>query len=331
MATASDGAPAAVDVVGLGEAMVLLEPADGSPLETGPQLVTRVGGAELNVCVAAARFGLRAAFCSRVGDDPFGRFMTCRVAELGVRTDRMVTDPSGPTGVYFKDLDPTGARHVYYYRRGSAAAHMDQSDGLRAVASCRRALVVSSITLALGPGPQAAVEAAVAGARDNGALVVLDPNLRPALGGIDAVRESLDRLLDACDVLLAGCDEAASLFGTDDPHALRRITWDRGIRELVLKDGADGSWVPDGPVGPGGPGDLDGLTMTHVPALPTDTVDAVGAGDAYAGTYLAARLAGKPPVDAGRLATKVAAGVVATPGDIEGLPPPDVARAWLHA
>jgi 2-dehydro-3-deoxygluconokinase len=141
---------------------------------------------------------------------------------------------------------------------------------------------------------------------------------RTALGGIAAVRASLDQLLGACDVLLAGLDEAASLLGTDDPETLRRIARDRGIREVVLKDGAEGSWVPDG------------RAMTHLPALPTETVDAVGAGDAYAGTYLAARLAGKSPVEAGRLATKVAAGVVATPGDIEGLPPPDVARAWLH-
>ena len=77
--------------------MVLLEPVDSAPLGSGPQLLTRVAGAELNVCVAAARFGFTAALCSRVGDDPLGRFMTRCITELGVNADPMVIDPAGRT------------------------------------------------------------------------------------------------------------------------------------------------------------------------------------------------------------------------------------------
>ena len=51
-----------------------------------------------------AGLGLRAAWVSAVGDDPFGRAVTGFVAEHGVDVSGVVVDPDRPTGVYFKEL-----------------------------------------------------------------------------------------------------------------------------------------------------------------------------------------------------------------------------------
>jgi len=70
----------------------------------------------------------------------------------------------------------------------------------------------------------------------------------------------------------------------------------------------------------------DGVTITTdgvstaVPAVPVTVVDTTGAGDAFAGTFLGAALAGHPIRDAGRLAAEVASARCSHWG---ALPPPD--------
>ncbi|GAA1890068.1 sugar kinase [Asanoa iriomotensis] len=304
-------APAAVDIVGLGEAMVLFQPLGGTLLDTCPTASVHVAGAELNLLVAAARAGAVAAFCSRVGADPFGRRVLAAAAALGVGTDLVVTDDAYPTGVFFKDVRPDGARRVHYYRAGSAASTMDEADASRALASAPKLVAVSGLTAALGPGPERAVVRLAREAHARGIAVALDPNLRP---GLRPVGETLVGLLPYTRYLVLGQDEAPTLFGTDEPAEVFARARAAGVGEVVLKAGADGCYyaTPDGPV--------------HLPTAAVEVVDPVGAGDAFAGAYLAARLAGIDTRGAAWLGSQFAAGVVAAPGDTEGLPTPDRAR-----
>src|ERR1044072_458795 len=106
-----------VDVLCLGEAMALFVPAEDGPVADVRSWTRTVGGAESNVACHLAGLGLRAAWVSAVGDDPFGQAFTDFVAGHGVDVSGVSVDPDRPTGVYFKT--PGGVR---YYRRGSAAA-----------------------------------------------------------------------------------------------------------------------------------------------------------------------------------------------------------------
>ncbi len=67
----------------------------------------------------------------------------------------------------------------------------------------------------------------------------------------------------------------------------------------------------------------EGGQMNHQATLATTVVDPVGAGDAFAGSYLAARLSGFGPRSASWLGSAFAAAVVAAPGDTAGLPSPE--------
>jgi 2-dehydro-3-deoxygluconokinase len=301
---------AAPDIVGLGEAMVLFQPAGGEPLETCSAASVHVAGAELNLLAAAARAGARAAFCSKVGEDPFGRRVRAAAAALGVDTDLVATDPGFPTGVFFKDVRPDGARRVHYYRAGSAASTMDEADADRALAVAPRLVAVSGLTAALGAGPERAVVRLAREAHARGVAVALDPNLRP---GLRPVGEMLIALLPYTGYLVLGQDEAPALFGTDEPVEVFARARAAGVGEVVLKAGADGCYYATG----------DG--PAHLPTAAVRVVDPVGAGDAFAGGYLAARLAGIDTRGAAWLGSQFAAGVVATMGDTEGLP--DWARA----
>lgn len=309
------GSGAGHDVVGFGEAMVLLQPAAGSALATAATLEAHVAGAELSVCAAVARLGGRAAFCSRVGSDPHGDRVWAAVAALGVDTALLTRVSGRPTGVFFRDHAADGSRRVHYYRSGSAAAQMSADDGARGLAGRPRAVVVSGLTIALGPEPERMVRAVCADAV--GSAVVLDANLRPQLGDVSRVAAAVVACLSDVDLLLLGTDEAAVLFGTEDPATVYAAARDHGVGEVVLKGGPDGCWYDD-----------DGHPR-HLPTAAMEVVDPVGAGDAFGGGYLAARLAGASPAAAARLGTQLAAGVIARTGDTTGLPDSDTARKLL--
>ena len=115
-----------------------------------------VAGAELNLLAAASRAGARAAFCSRVGDDPFGRRVVAAADGLGVGTGLVAVDGTRPAGCCSR-TSTDGGRRVHYYRAGSAASVLDEADTDRALAAGPDLVAVSGLTAALGAGPRRAV------------------------------------------------------------------------------------------------------------------------------------------------------------------------------
>jgi 2-dehydro-3-deoxygluconokinase len=284
------------EIAGFGEAMVLFEAAD---LVHGGTASIHVAGAELNLCAAAVRLGASAAFCSRVGADPLGERVIAATRALGVR-DLIEVDAGRQTGVFLKEVRPDGARRVHYYRKDSAASTMDSRDVARLLALEPAVVAVSGITACLGPGPRAAVKSLARKAR-----LAFDPNLRPALGEMDGQIALAHSILPDVDFLLLGTDEAALIFETDTPEEVLKAS---PARETVLKAGADGCYYRfEGGIG-------------HQPSLATTVVDPVGAGDAFAGGFLVARLRGAPVAAAAWLGSALAAGVVSAHGDTAGLP-----------
>ncbi|MEV0307800.1 carbohydrate kinase family protein [Nonomuraea fuscirosea] len=142
---------------------------------------------------------------------------------------------------------------------------------------------------------------------------MLDPNLRSALPV-----PALAPLLPRVGLLVLGQDESRVLFGESDPERVFAAAAAAGVGEVVLKGGPEGAWY----AGTSGP--------VHVPSTAREVRDPVGAGDAFLGGYLAARLSGAGPGAATRLGAELAGRVVATPGDTPGLPGPDTARALLR-
>ncbi len=289
---------AELDLVGFGEAMVLFE---STALATAESVDVHVAGAEFNLCAAASRLGLATALCTRVGDDPLGARVLTSMAGHGIGTALAVADSTRPTGLFLKDVRPDGQRRVHYYRRGSAASTMDTSDAARLLAARPRLAAVSGITAALGSGPREAILALAPHVR-----LAFDPNFRPSLSPIEEQVAFAHLLLPHVDILLLGLDEALLIFGTTDVFS----AFDG---EVILKAGAEGCYFRGG----------------HLPSYATKVVDPVGAGDAFAGGYLAARLRGASIPAAADLGSTLAAGVVAAAGDTTGLPDPAAAAALM--
>src|SRR5919199_2306027 len=117
-----------LDVVSLGETMVLLVAEQPGPLREATTFRRHVAGAESNVAIGVVRLGHSAGWISRVGDDEFGRAVVFRVRGEGVDTSRVVHDPRARTGVFFRERRESGPIEVVYYRADSAASRLAPAD-----------------------------------------------------------------------------------------------------------------------------------------------------------------------------------------------------------
>jgi 2-dehydro-3-deoxygluconokinase len=285
-------------ITAVGEVLVSLQAPTGSDLASADTLDLRIAGAEANFATAFIRAGGTAALCTAVGSDPFGDQVLRRLGGFGVDVADVRRDPSRPTAVMLNQRHAE-ERRVFYYRAGSAASALTVADVLR---STGRA-VLSGVTFAVAEDLRTGVDDLLAGLSAAGRELVLDVNLRPSLGNVDAVVRAIRAAAGAASMVFVGLDEAGPVFGVNEQEALARLLEDAGT-EVIVTDGARGSWVAG----------------QHLPAVPTTVVDPVGAGDAFAGTYCALRAFGESPLTAGRVAAQVAAKVVSTPGDLDGLP-----------
>ncbi|MFD4769250.1 sugar kinase [Streptomyces niveus] len=303
-------------VVCIGETMAALAPDPVAPLDTAELLRLDVAGAESNVAMYLADHGVPARWVSALGDDPFGRRVRERIAASGVDLSGVRTDPARPTGLLVKNpgTDSTG---VHYYRSGSAASALGPAT-LDDPAVRDAALVhLTGITPALSASCRALVERALRPERPY--AVSFDVNHRPALWRDEPAAEILLSLAARADLVLVGLDEAQALWGPalTSADAVRALL--PQPRVLVVKDGARAATAYVGP---------DTYT---VPAPKVRVVEPVGAGDAFAGGFLADLLRHDDPVRALRLGHLTAASALRVPADHGPLPPPDRIRELLSA
>ncbi|WP_405990512.1 sugar kinase [Streptomyces sp. NBC_00986] len=331
----------AADVVCVGETMAVLSPPDSRPLDEQPTLTMAIGGAESNVACGLAGLGHRVAWLSRLGDDPFARRILAELTARGVDVTGVETDPARPTGVYFKDPAPEGTR-THYYRGGSAATLMGPELTLLPVLRRARIVHLSGVAAALSESCAGLLEAILVdraleseageSAKSNesnesgelgelgesrGPIVSFDVNHRPALwrsGPADAAKNLL-ALARAADIVFVGRDEAEALWGTARPDDVAELLGPAPL--VVVKDAEHGATS------------YAAGTRTFVPALPTQVVEPVGAGDAFAAGYLSAVLENRDERSRLRLGHVAASAALRTRDDVPRMPSRTETARWL--
>lgn len=280
--TGETAAAASGRVVTLGESMILLTAQDQLPLDVTDGCSLGVAGAESNVALYLADAGIPVGWVSAVGTDPFGGRMLHYLDSRGVDTTGVHRDGARRTGVFFKNQGPGGTT-VHYYRAGSAASAMGEGTletlgRMLASGSGTRILHLSGITAALSDSCRELSFAAMALARESNVAISFDVNYRAGLWPVADAAPVLQELANQADLVLVGLDEAQDLWGLETAAQLRDHL--PGAGEVVVKDGGNGAtWLGPAP-------------EIFAPAPAVDVVEVVGAGDAFAAGFLAARLAG---------------------------------------
>jgi 2-dehydro-3-deoxygluconokinase len=298
-----------LDVVTLGESMVLFLAQQAGPLREASTFEKHIGGAESNVAIGICRLQHSAGWISRVGDDELGRAILFRLRGEGVDVSRVIVDAEAPTGVMIRERREVGPLDVAYYRRGSAASRLTPSDVDEDYVAGAKVLHLTGITPALSASCRETTFAAAEVARAAGVRVVLDPNMRRKLWSADEARATLRDLVAKVDVVLPGTEEAELLTGSSDALTAARDLLRLGPELVVVKLGAEGAIAVT----------LDRVVRAPGISLPR-VVDPVGAGDAFAAGFHAGWLRNLSLEDTLALANRCGAVATTVAGDIEALP-----------
>jgi len=297
----------AARVITFGETMGLAVNDVPGSIATARAYSMGFGGADSNVAIALSRLGVRTAWISRLGTDPFGDLIERELRAEGVDV-RAPRDPRHPTGFMLKQRRTQHTASVTFWRRGSAASHLSAADFPEDALGGAELLHLTGITPGLSASAREAVFTAADRARAAGVAVSFDVNHREGVWSRDEAAPVYRRLAAVADIVFAGDDEAAILVPAAPADELARAIAQLGPRQVVIKRGAQGAVAL-----------VDGVVHEQ-DAVRVDVVDTVGAGDAFVAGYLAALLDGAEP--RARLRQGVAAGAFActSRGDWEGSP-----------
>ncbi|GGB31941.1 sugar kinase [Virgibacillus dakarensis] len=299
-----------MDVITLGESMVLLSPDSYGPLRYINRFNKMIGGAESNVAVALSRLGHQVGWVSKLGNDEFGLYVRNVIRGEGVDTSQVVFVDDNPTGVFFKERTVGKDPNIYYYRQNSAASTLGPDDVNTSYFRQAKFIHLTGITAALSFSGKAAVKRAINSAKNNNEqCVVFDPNIRLKLWTEEeAIRELVDIAKD-CDIVMPGIEEGKLLTGYESPEKIAQFFLERGTSVVVVKLGSKGAYFSTKKDS----GYVPGYTVENV-------VDTVGAGDGFAAGFISGLLRGWNCYDSVRLGNNVGACALNVEGDFEGYP-----------
>ncbi|MDX8458378.1 bifunctional 5-dehydro-2-deoxygluconokinase/5-dehydro-2-deoxyphosphogluconate aldolase [Mesorhizobium humile] len=300
MGEAVEGKYPPLDVITIGRASVdLYGQQIGSRLEDIASFAKSVGGCPANISVGTARLGLRSALLTRVGDEQMGRFIREQLRREGVSVDGLKTDKERLTALVLLSVESEGVSPMIFYRSDCADMALAEEDIDEAFIASARSVVVTGTHFSR-PNSDAAQRKAIRLMKAKGGKVVFDIDYRPNLWGLaghaegferyvksDRVSAQLKTVLPDCDLIVGTEEEIMIASGADDCLSALKTIRALSSATIVLKRGAKGCIVYDGPISD----DLeDGIVGK---GFPIEIYNVLGAGDAFMSGFLRGWLGGE--------------------------------------
>jgi len=295
-------------VLTVGEAMVLLDPTSAGEIKSGMEFSLRVAGAEANFAIAMTRLGTVATWVSRLGADPLGDVVFETLSEQGVDLS-LVRREESPTGLFFKWREG-GKSNLIYYRKGSAASHIEPTDIPDVALDGISHVHLTGITMGLSETARETVIDVARRANARGIPVTFDPNYRPPLwSGPDEAAKAHMAVIEIAKWYLCGLEEGCALWDARDADSLFAAMEGVGVARSVVRIGAEGALVNDSG------------SITHVAPDRLEVVlDEIGAGDAFAAGFVYGLMNDWDASECARAGNLIAAHALLGTGDWETLP-----------
>lgn len=262
-------------VVAIGELLIDFVPQQkGCALDEVTHFERVAGGAPANVAAAVARLGGNASMISQVGEDAFGTHILKVLRANGVDTSYVFRTGRANTGLAFVSLDAAGNREFSFFRNPSADLFLEEGQIVPDMFTECAALHFCSVDLVDWP-VRAAHRRAVALAKQAGALISFDPNVRLPLWSSPAdCQAAIREFLPSADLVKLSDDEVEFVTGCTDERAAAEKLFGMGCRLLIVTRGAAGSaaYTPH----------AEGFAET----IRVPVTDTTGAGDSFIGSFL---------------------------------------------
>jgi 2-dehydro-3-deoxygluconokinase len=274
------------------------------------------GGDTSNAAVAAARQGASVGYITAIGQDAPGESFLQLWAREGVDSSTVKRDPQAATAVYFVTHGPEG--HSFsFHRTDSAAARYTPADVPANAIRTARVLHLSGISQAISASACDACFHAMHIAREAGVAISYDTNLRLKLWPRARAAAVMHAAIAMADFCLPSLDDATELTGLTDADTIADF-YLKLCPVVLLKLGRAGALV------------ATRHGRQRIAPHQVAAVDATGAGDTFAGSFLARHLAGDTLEQAARYANAAAALSTTGYGAVAPIPRPAAINALLH-
>lgn len=247
-----------------------------------------LGGSPTNVAVAAAQHGRDTAVITGIGDDPFGEFLREELTRYGVDTRWVSAFPGFQTPVTFCAIQPPEDFPLYFYGRSPSAPDWEiraEDVDYQAVRDTR--ILWSTLT---GLARDSSRQAQIAMHRErprqelkNGQFTILDLDYRPMFWeSKEAAREQVQRILPHVTVAVGNSEECSVAVGEGSADQQADRLLEAGVELAVVKLGSAGV--------------MAATPSERVISAPfqVETVNGLGAGDAFGGGLCHGLLSGWP-------------------------------------
>ncbi len=296
----------ALDVLCLGimVADVVARPVRGLPrkgtLATVERMELHTGGCAVNTAISLAKLGLKVGVMGKAGQDGFGDFVVKVLDGYGIDTRGVVRDPVNNTSATMVMVDEDGERTFIHYIGANGAIREEDID----FDLVRQARILHVAGHNLMPGFDGeAVGRVLARAHAAGIMTALDTAWDSSGRWLELIAPSLPHI----DVFVPSFEEAKQIAGREEPADVAEFFLNYGIRIVALKMGSQGCYV------------RTRERAFALPIYPVQAVDATGAGDAFAGGFLAGMVKGWDLEQMARLANAVGALCVTAIGATTGV------------
>ena len=263
------------DVIALGELLIDFTQ-NGLSAQGNGLFEANPGGAPCNVLSMLNNLGKKTAFIGKVGNDQFGLTLKKSLEELGIGTQNLMMDDEIHTTLALVHTFEDGDRDFSFYRNPGADMMLRTDELQEDLLKDTRLFHFGTLSMT-HDGVKEATKKAVAIAKEAGALVSFDPNLRePLWDTLDHAKEEIRWGLGQCDVLKISDNEIQWLTGEEDFTAgVKKIREEFPIPLILVSMGKDGSRAYYGD-----------SYVEVAPFLQEHTIETTGAGDTFCACIL---------------------------------------------
>jgi sugar/nucleoside kinase (ribokinase family) len=250
------------------------------------------GGSACNTVVAAAQLGASAFYSAKVAADADGDFFVNDLKEAGVGFHDIEAE-SGTTGKCLVMVTPDAERSMNTYL-GASVDYTTRETDFTALKQSQWLYLEGY--LVTDDSRTAAAAKIMQYAKEHGvktALSLSDPFV------VEVFKDNLLKVMNGkIDMLFCNAAEAMAFTGMKSVQDAA-MSLQHHAKYFAITIGKQGSVV------------FDGSTLIHAPGNAVDAIDTNGAGDMFAGAFLAGISLGKNFKDAATLANEAASRVVA--------------------
>ena len=264
-----------MDVVALGELLIDFTE-NGMSAQGNPLFEANPGGAPCNVLAMLSRLGHKTAFVGKVGQDFFGQQLEKAIREVGIDASGLRRDPEVHTTLALVHNTPDGDRDFSFYRNPGADMMLREDELPEPLIKEARIFHFGTLSMT-HEGVRQATKKAIRIAKEAGALISFDPNLRePLWNSLEDAKEQVLYGLGQCDILKISDNEIQWLSGEQDFDAGVRWIRARFSMPLILVSmGRDGSRAY-----------YQDKIVEVKPFLQPTTIETTGAGDTFCACVL---------------------------------------------